>query len=110
MKQGRFKADETMIGKYINQKFGSDIEPLGKIVKIISAQKVEIQPVKAGPNKTKMEVALGGFVGHTVNNKAQSYDFIEYGEVETIRLNKTVMKRMGYYIADAPRKHYDYNF
>ena len=57
-----------------------------------------------------MIMNAGGFAGHTVNNRAQEYDFEEYGGVYEQRLSATMLKRLFYRIHDKPAKFYDYNF
>lgn len=102
--------NEDLIGKYINRCFYTDAYPVGKIVGIKGKTKVLIKPVRAGKNKTKMVMNAGGFSAHTVNNRAQEYDYEEYGDVYEQRLSATMLKRMFYRIHDAPYKFYDYNF
>lgn len=105
----RFEVNEDLIGKYVNQHLWTDAYPIGKIVGIHSKTMVLVQPVRAGENKTKMEMVVGGFAAHTTNNHAQSYDFEEVGEIRKVKLtNKSY--NAGYRISDRPYKHYDYNF
>lgn len=106
----KFQVTEELIGKYINQHLLSDVNPVGKIVAIKGKTKVLIQPVRAGWNKTKMNVDVGGFGGYTTNNYAQKYDFFEEGEVYEERLSNTRMNNKRWRIGDEPRKFYDYNF
>jgi len=108
MARTTFTATEDMIGKYINEYLYSDVNPVGKIVGIKSKTILYVQPIEATKNKTEMEFIPGGFSAHCTNNGAQEWEFEEVGEVVEMRMT------LGRYdwrkIADAPRKHYDYNF
>ena len=108
MARTTFTATEDMIGKYINEYLYSDVNPVGKIVGIKSKTILYVQPIEATKNKTEMEFIPGGFSAHCTNNSAQEWEFEEVGEVVEMRMT------LGLYdwrkIADAPRKHYDYNF
>jgi len=110
MKKEKMVVSEEMIGKYINQYLWSDVNPVGKIIAIKGKTKVLIQPVHAGENKAKMEFVPGGFAGHCINMYDQQYDFYEEGEVFETTLSNAKMKCAHWGIADAPHKHYDYNF
>ena len=110
MKNEKFIVTEELVGKYLNQVLWSDVNPIGKIVDIKGKTKVIVQPVKAGPNKAKMEFIPGGFSAHCTNMYDQHYDFIERGEMFEISLSNSSMKRSFLGISDYPSKHYDYNF
>ena len=106
----RFHATSDLIGKYINRYGWSDITPVGKIIGIKGKTTVVIQPIEAGPNKTKMEFITGGFSAHAVNNDEQSYDYFEEGEPFEIRLSNSALANMHWSISDRPHKKYDFNF
>jgi hypothetical protein len=108
--KGKFKVSEELIGKYINRSLWSDVNPVGKIIAIKSKTKVIIQPVEAGENLVKMEYIPGGFAGHCVNQREQKYEFSEFGEPFEASLSNTSMRQQFWYISEAPRKYYDYNF
>jgi len=101
---------DDLVGKYINRCLWTDAYPVGKIVDIKGKDTVFIQPVVAGENKTKMDFIPGGFGAHCTNNREQSYDFEEAGEVFKERLTFSKLEKYSWYIHDAPSKHYDYNF
>ena len=107
--KARFTATPELVGKYINRYLWTDILPVGKIVGIKGKTKVLVQPVVAGPNKTKMEYVVGGFAGVCLNQWEQHYDFIEKGEVFEMTLSNSKLKR-SFGIDDHPRKYYDFNF
>jgi len=106
----KFLVTPSLIGKYINQVLWSDVNPVGKIVGIKGKTKVLIQPVEAGPNKSKMEWISGGFAGHCVNQYEQEYDFVEVGEVFEASISNSSLRSRYWRIGDSPRKFYDYNF
>jgi hypothetical protein len=106
----KFQVTEELIGKYINTHLLTDVYPVGKIVGIKGKTNVLIQPVRAGENKTEMNMVVGGYSGHTTNNYAQRYDFFEDGEVYEERLSNTRMKNKRWRIGDKPINFYDYNF
>ena len=110
MKKEKFVVTQELIGKYINQYLWSDVNPIGKIVGVKGKTKVLVQPVVAGPNKTKMEYIPGGFFAHCTNMYDQKYDFFEQGQVFELSLSNSSMKRKFLGISDHPSKHYDYNF
>ncbi len=101
---------DDLVGKYINRHLYTDSYPVGKIVGIKGKDTVFIQPVVAGENKTKMDFIPGGFGAHCTNNRDQSYDFSECGEVFKERLTFSKLEKYSWYIDNAPTKHYDYNF
>lgn len=106
----RFEVTPELVGKYINQCLWSDTNPVGKIVGIKGKTKVLIQPVVAGPNKTKMEWVSGGFAGHCYNQSEQEYDFFEEGKVFEVSLSNSSMRGNRWYIHNNPAKYYDFNF
>lgn len=110
MKNEKFIVTEELVGKYLNQVLWSDVNPIGKIVDIKGKTKVIVQPVKAGPNKAKMEYVVGGFAGHCTNMYDQHYDFFEEGNTYEMSLSNASMKRRFIRVHDAPCKHYDFNF
>jgi hypothetical protein len=106
----KFEVTSELIGKYINRCLYSDIEPVGKIVGIKGKTKVLVQPVVAGPNKTKMEWVEGGFAGHCLNQYEQSYDFFEKGEVFEVSMSNSALRNRMWRIHNNPSKYYDFNF
>jgi hypothetical protein len=99
---------EALVGKYVNQYFYTDIEPVGKIVGFKGKTTIIIKKMYAGDNKTKMEFISGGFAGVCTNQYSQEYDFFELEETITMRVGKSFRKQYG--IDEKPRKYYDYNF
>jgi hypothetical protein len=110
MKNEKFAVTEELVGKYLNRVLWSDVDPIGKIVGIKGKTKVIVQPVKAGPNKAKMEYVTGGFAGHCTNMYDQHYDFIEEGDTFVMPLSNSSMKKRFICIHNHPQKHYDFNF
>ena len=106
----RLEVSNEMVGKYVNQVLYSDVNPVGKIIAVRGKSFITIQPVEASENKTKMEVQIGGFAGHTVNNYAQEYDFHEEREPYEVRISNSMLNNRYWRIEDTPRKFYDYNF
>jgi len=99
---------ENLVGKYVNEYFYTDIEPVGKIIGMKGKTTILIKKLVAGDNKTKMEFITGGFAGVCVNQWQQEYDFFETEEIITMKVSKQFYKR--YRVNDKPRKYYDYNF
>lgn len=93
----------------------SDIHPL-EIVRVVSNKTLELRRVEAtlDPN-FKCDVSIGGFVGHTNNNHAQSYTYEADTEAPTIRVRRDKngnWKNHGakFYLSTEPEKFHDYNF
>lgn len=97
-----------LIGKYINRRGWSDIDPVGRIIGLKGKSTMIVKTVVATQNKTKMEYIPGGFSVHCTNNSEQKWEFEERDETSEIRYSKSLFKNHG--LSDVPRKYYDYNF
>lgn len=102
----------ALVGKFVNQSFGSDCEPIGKIIGTFGKTGMIIQPWKAEQDPNwKAEFIRGGYAGHCINNYDQKWVYSEVADAEPIRMRHSA-KLFGrnHWIADKPHKHYDYNF
>lgn len=102
------KVNESLIGKYVNRYFYTDIKAVGKIVGIKGKTTIIVEKVVASENLNKMEFEVGGFSAHCVNNWNQKYEFKTTGELIEMRIGKLFYKEYG--IDDKARQYYDYNF
>lgn len=105
---------------YANQHFYTDVEPW-EVVRIITDRKVVVRKMKATlKEEAKKELqesfVPGGFVGH-FDNDAQEWEYTsDENEFEVeIRRHKwgdwhIAGDSTRFYLAEAPRKYYDYNF
>ena len=106
---------------YANQYFYTDVEPW-EVVEIKTDRLLIVRPMKAELKKDA-EKALReffifcGFIGH-FNNDAQEWEYTSdttAGTTEISRHKDGTFRLAGdhgtcFYIAEAPRKYYDYNF
>lgn len=100
---------------YVNEFGYSDVYPY-EIVRVVSDITLEIRPMlsKLDPD-FECDVTIGGFVGHTNNNHAQSYTYTSNPKADIIRvrLNKYGKWMTGgrrFTPSTEPYKFYDYNF
>jgi hypothetical protein len=106
----KLMVNQSLIGKYINQRTGTDVNPVGKIVGIKGKSTLIIQPIVASNNLIKMNFIEGGFVAHCDNQNEQRYEFTEQGDVFEFRISNASLKNRHWSINSSPFKFYDYNF
>ena len=102
--------------KFANMYGYSDVSPY-EIVRQISDKTLEVRGMNAVLQESfKPEWIPGGFAGHCVNQSEQKYDYSSDETRQVIRIRKNKRgewKSAGgskFYLADTPRKFYDYNF
>jgi hypothetical protein len=103
-----FPVQESLIGKYINRRLWTDIQPIGKIIGLRGKSIAIVQRVEAGENKVKMDFEVGGFSAVCTNQTEQRYDYTLKDEVIEVRISQGFLKQVS--IDDKPYKYYDYNF
>lgn len=97
-----------LIGKYVNRYFGSDVEPIGRIIGLRGKSILIVQRVSTTKQTTKMEFIPGGFAAHCVNNRDQRWEFEDRQDTVELRFSKSFLRWNS--IGDKPVKFYDYNF
>lgn len=108
---------EAFIHNFANKLMYTDVVPF-EIVKYNTPTKLTIREMDAELDpEWKMDVSIGGFVGHVNNNHTQkySYESNENADIREIRYskkNKIWKDKYGnrYGLSSSPIKHYDYNF
>ena len=115
--QDRFKSylrgyhHTTKIRQYCNEFGYSDVEPY-EVVRVISANCVEVREMSTKQIVFPSQFFVGGFSAHCADNFNQKYEYISDPSFPTIRIRKG-KKGWGngkFRMADKPHKHYDYNF
>lgn len=105
----RVKLGPEAQGLYLNRVLWSDIDPIGKILKVLGPGRVLVQPVYSGKNLTKMEFEPGGFAATCTNQSEQRYEFFEEGDPFVMKVTvKALTSTLS--IDEKPRRYYDYNF
>ncbi len=99
---------ENLVGKYVNERGYTDINPVGKVIGTRGKTILILQMVVETEQTEPMNFIVGGFAGVCVNVYDQKWQFEEVDKVFELRLSKQFSRR--YMIEDAPRKFYDYNF
>ena len=97
-----------LIGKYVNESGYSDIYPIGKIIATKGKTTLIIKRVIATEQTQEMKFISGGFAGICTNQDNQKWNFEEIDEKIEMRVSKQFNRR--YFLADEPKKFYDYNF
>ena len=101
---------------YANRMSYSDITPY-EIVRHISAKTIEVREMEYILDPAwKPEVIPGGFLGHCVNQRSQTYTYASDASRDSVRLRQH--KNGMWYDADGnkfmlaeqPVRFYDYNF
>ena len=102
---------KTKIRSYCNMAGYSDWHPY-EVVKIISANCVEVRALDTIQTKSPKHFEVGGFSAICVDNWNQEYEYISNPENSVVRIRKG-KKGWGngrFHMSDKPLKHYDYNF
>ncbi len=103
---------EALIGLYLNRHGYSDVNPIGRVVRVIGKKSVEValvRPTTDWPiNKEDLKFVSGGFSGVCLNGYAQTWEYAETGETIRIRISKAIERDT--IPATEPFKYYDYNF
>jgi hypothetical protein len=102
--------NSELIGKYVNQRLYTDINPIGKIVGTRGKTILLVKRVVEDKQTAKMNFSVGGFGGHCINQYNQEWTFTELQEVIELRMNNQWGRRGQMYVSDKPNKFYDYNF
>jgi len=108
---------KNQIKKYCNYHMYTDIFPY-EVINVISEQTVEIRSMKAELDPTwKPDFSVGGFFGHTHNNRSQRYNFKSDPDGKVIRVRWSKANRkwqkgkyMTFIMNDSPERFYDFNF
>ena len=102
--------------KYANMIGYSDVHPC-EVVRKVSDKTLEIRYMNAERDKSvELEFAPGGFSAHCVNNADQKWIITSNEENPVVRIrlskNRGWQDKYGqrYKLAEAPRRHYDFNF
>jgi hypothetical protein len=104
-----------MVGKFMNQRGWSDVEPF-EIVRVVSDKQVVVRGMTCTLSpEWKPQMSVGGFWGHVENNRSQEWVIVSDPTAPEfrVRLGKKGWKDahgQQYSLADAPRKFHDYNF
>ena len=99
---------EHLVGKFINHKGWSDVNPVGKIIGVRGKTILIIKKVVETKQTEELRFISGGFAGMCVNQYEQKWEFEEVDKIFELRLSKEFTRQ--HMIEDAPRKFYDYNF
>lgn len=101
----------TKIRSFINEYMYSDVKPY-EVVKVISENCVEVRELDTNQIVFPKIFHVGGFSAHCADNHNQDYEYISVPSRPTIRLRKgkNGWGKGRFLMADAPYKHYDYNF
>lgn len=102
---------KTKIRKYINQYGYSDVHPY-EVVRVISENCIEVRELDTNQIVFPKEFHVGGFSAHCADNWNQDYEYISNPNrpVQRLRKSKNGWGKGRFLMADAPYKHYDYNF
>lgn len=102
---------KTKIRQYCNEAGYSDWHPY-EVVKVISANCVEVRRMDTNQIVFPKQFEVGGFSAHCVDNWNQKYEYIsnENNSIMRIRKGKKGWSNGKFHMADVPFKHYDYNF
>jgi hypothetical protein len=101
----------TKIRPFCNEYGWSDVHPY-EVVKVISANCVEIREMATEQTVFPKDFIIGGFSAHCVDNFNQDYKYTSDLSRPTVRIRKG-KKGWGngkFRMANNPYKHYDYNF
>jgi hypothetical protein len=101
----------TKIRQFCNEFGYSDVEPY-EVVKVISANCVEVREMATKQIVFPSQFFVGGFSAHCADNFNQKYEYTSDPCRPTIRIRKG-KKGWGngkFRMANHPHKHYDYNF
>lgn len=103
------------VGEGATQYFYTDTEPW-EVVRVISDKTIEVRKMDAVLNPDwKAETIIGGFSGHTINNKSQEWTITSNDENPKIKVRKhkngqwVGIAKTKFYFGYAS-KFYDYNF
>lgn len=101
----------TKIRPFINRYLHTDVHPY-EVVKVISENCVEVREMDTNQIVFPKQFIVGGFSAHCADNYNQGYEYISNPNRPTIRLRKgkNGWGKGRFLMADAPYKHYDYNF
>jgi len=101
----------TKIRQYCNKIGYSDVYPY-EVVRVISANCVEVRMMDAVQVVFPQEFIIGGFVAHCADNSNQKYEYTsnENNSVERIRKGKKGWGNGRFQMCDNPKKFHDYNF
>jgi predicted RNA-binding protein YlqC (UPF0109 family) len=102
--------NKDLIGKYVNQRLYTDINPVGKIIGTRGKTILIVKRVMEVKQTKEMEFVSGGFAGICINQEDQEWAFEEVEDVFEVKMNKQWGRRGQMYVADKPRMYYDYNF
>lgn len=101
----------TKIRSFCNEAGYSDWHPY-EVVRIISANCVEVRAMDTKQIVFPQQIHVGGFSAYTADNWNQEYEYSSNESNPVLRLRKG-KKGWGngrFYMSDEPYKHYDYNF
>jgi hypothetical protein len=99
---------ENLVGKFVNRRGWSDVNPVGKIIGMRGKTILVIKMVVETIQTQEMSFIRGGFAGHCTNMHDQKWEFEEVDNIFELRVSKQFSRQ--YMIEEAPRKFYDYNF
>jgi hypothetical protein len=102
---------KTKIRNYCNFAGYSDWHPY-EVVRVISANCVEVRAMDTKQIVFPQEVYVGGFSAHTADNWNQDYEYTSNPSNPIVRLRKGKKgwNNGRFHMSDKPFKHYDYNF
>lgn len=103
---------DNLVGFYLNRYSYSDINPIGRVVRVVGKNTVEVaivRPTTEWPiNKADLKFEVGGFSAVCLNGHSQKWQYEETGDTIKFRVSRQQARTVG--VSDQPCKYYDYNF